>query len=105
MLINRRLLQYLRAGSLPLLLTILAGVGGGVLILLQARSLSRVIMRVFLEGANLAQMQPLLGGLLVVMVLRAGAALLGEVSANSLAVQVKEALRSALTGRLFQLGP
>jgi len=49
--------------------------------------------------------QPLLGGLLLVMLLRAGAALLGEVSANTLAVRVKEALRSALTVRLFQLGP
>jgi len=100
-----RLLQQIRAGILPFALTVLFGTAGGVLVLLQARNLSRVVARVFLEGEGLRQVTPLLAALLAIVLLRALAALLGEVSANALAVRVKTALREMLAQRLFRAGP
>jgi thiol reductant ABC exporter CydD subunit len=102
---DRRLLQYVRVALLPFALTVLLGAGGGVLVLLQARSLSQIVARVFLGGQGLAQVAPLLGTLLIVVVLRAAALWLSEVSANSLAVRVKNHLREMITHRLLQVGP
>mgnify|MGYP000903228028 FL=1 len=100
-----RLLQHIRAGILPFALTVLFGIAGGVLVLLQARNLSRVVARVFLEGQGLQQVTPLLAALLGIVLLRALAVLLGEVSASALAVRVKTSMREMLAQRLFRAGP
>lgn len=100
-----KLLRQIRAGILPFVLTVLFGAAAGVLVLLQARSLSQVVARVFLEGQTLEQVAPLLTALLVVVLLRALAALLGEVSANALVVRVKNVVRQMLAQRLFRAGP
>lgn len=103
--LHRRLIEQARQAGAALGLTVLAGIAGGVLVMLQARQLSRVIARVFLDGQTLAQVTPLLWALLAVILLRALAALLGEVSANWLAVRVKTNLRKWLYEHLFALGP
>lgn len=102
---DRKLLQQIRAGILPFVFAILFGTAGGVLVLLQARNLSRVVARVFLEGQGLQQVTPLLAALLGIVLLRALSALLAEVSASALAVRVKTAVRQMLAQRLFHAGP
>lgn len=105
MIFDRKLLSVLRLALSPFLLAVLWGIAGGVMVLLQARVLSRVVAGVFLGGQGLAQVTWLLGVLVGVIILRAAATLLGEVSAGRLAVQVKSRLREALLGRLFRAGP
>ncbi len=105
MILDRRLLRVLRAALSPFLLAVLCGIAGGVLVLLQARTLSRVVAGVFLGGQGLMHVAPLMTGLLGIMLLRALATLLGEVSAGRLAVQVKTRLRAALLERMFGAGP
>ena len=79
--------------------------GLALLLVGQGRMLSHLIARVFLDGQGLAQVQPVLTGLLVIFGLRAALTAAGEFSAAAVAVRVKENIRHLLAGHLFQLGP
>jgi len=100
-----RLLRQARVARGALLLTVLSGFVGGVLVVLQALQLSRLIERVFLQGQGVAQVRPLLAGLLLIFAGRAAMMVLSEVCAGAVAVRVKAALRGWLVERLFELGP
>jgi len=100
-----RLLRQARVARWALALTVLSGFVGGVLVVAQALQLSRLIERVFLRGEDVAQVRPLLAGLLLIFAGRAAMTLLGEVCAGAVAVRVKAALRGWLVERLFELGP
>jgi ATP-binding cassette subfamily C protein CydD len=88
-----------------LALTILLGALGGVLVVLQARLLTQVIGAVFLDGLTLAQVAPWLGGLLALIGGRALLTYLAELSAGTLALRLKTALRAELMAHLTRLGP
>ena len=107
--LDRRLLQKafeIAENRWFLLLTIGLGLASGVLVVLQAGLLSRVIARVFLGGARTVQsVAGLLGLLMAVMVGRVLLAWGSEVSANAIAARVKTALRSQLFERILALGP
>ncbi|MBN2548911.1 MAG: thiol reductant ABC exporter subunit CydD [Anaerolineales bacterium] len=107
--LDRRLLQKafeLAENRWFLLLTIGLGLVSGVLVVLQAGLLSRVIAQVFLGGAlTLQSVAGLLGLLMAVMVGRALLAWGSEISANAIAARVKTALRSQLFERILALGP
>jgi ATP-binding cassette subfamily C protein CydD len=102
---DKRLIALLRQTRAPLLLTIAAGVIGGLLLVLQAYLLSQVIDRVFLGGQTLADVTPLLIGLLINAVLRAGLLWVGEISAHEVAGRIKTNLRERLFAHLIALGP
>ncbi len=100
-----RLLDLARSRRLSLALTILLGWLGGVLTILQAWYLSRVVDAIFLGGQSLPDVLPLLGVLLAAVVLRAGVTGGMELSANRVALWVKSNLRSRLMKHLATLGP
>ncbi|HTX79510.1 MAG TPA: ABC transporter transmembrane domain-containing protein, partial [Longilinea sp.] len=100
-----RLLQLARNARLGLALTILFGLAGGILILAQARLLVSVINGVFLGGQSLGDVWTLLELLLVIFILRAIFTWGQELSANQVAVQVKNDLRDLLLKHIFRLGP
>ncbi len=102
---HRRLLALTRGPRLSLLLTLLAGLLAGWLTIAQARGLSLVVTRVFPGGQRWEDVRSLLMGLLVVIGLRALLAWVSEVSANSVAVTIKQDLRSRLFSRIEALGP
>ncbi len=103
--LDPRLLRQAWQARLALLLTILAGLLGALAIVLQARLLSRVVAGVFLGGQNLSQVQPLLGLLGGVILLRLLAAVGSDLSAGAVAVRVKNTLRELLLRRWFERGP
>jgi thiol reductant ABC exporter CydD subunit len=103
--LDRRLLKQIRAAQVALTLTILTGFLAGLATVLQARQVSQVIARVFLEGQGLAAVMPLLWGLLAVLASRAVFSSLSEIAANRAARQVKEHLRETLARQLLALGP
>lgn len=102
---DKDLLKAARREWLLLVLTILFGLFGGIGIILQARQLSVILNGVFLDGWSSVEVTPLFGALLAIMFGRAFFFWLGEISAGSLAVQVKTSLRDQLTEKIFSLGP
>ena len=103
--LDRRLIQLAGAVKLPLTLTVLAGFLTGVLTVLQASQISRVIARVFLGGQVLAEVMPLLWGLLALLIARPLAVFLSELAAGEAALQVKARVRDLLAEHLLRLGP
>ena len=83
----------------------MTGYGSGVLSILQAWLLSRLISGVFLQGKDLQASLPELWGLLVIFAGRAVFGWLHEVSSTAAAVRVKNHVREMLLKHLYQLGP
>jgi ATP-binding cassette subfamily C protein CydD len=81
------------------------GLLAGILLVWQARFLSRIVSRVFLEQGSLGDVQSLLMALLVLATLRAGARWGSEVAANRAASRVKIDLRQRVATHLLTLGP
>ncbi|PWH18325.1 MAG: thiol reductant ABC exporter subunit CydD [Anaerolineae bacterium] len=102
---SRRLLALARSSQLALVLTIVLGFLGGLLTILQAWVLARIITEVFLNGLARDAVLGLLAALLGVVVLKAGAVWGSEVSANVVAQRVKSDLRERLVTHLTALGP
>lgn len=101
----RRLLNLARSRRLALVLTILFGWLGGLLVILQAWFLSRVVEGVFLGKQTLTAVFPILEILLVIILLRAANLWGAELSANAIALSVKADLRARLMQHLAALGP
>ncbi len=103
--LDPRLLQLARSARLWLALTVGLGVLGGALLVAQAWLLSRAIGDVFLGGRSLQDVAPLLAGMALVALGRAGAAWLGAVAGERVAGRVKQELRERLFAHLLALGP
>jgi ATP-binding cassette subfamily C protein CydD len=86
-------------------LTVGLGLGGGVLIIVQAWLLARIIDAVAFAGAGLADVQPWLWPLLGIFLLRAGIAWGTEQTAFRAAAAVKVALRDRVVRHMQALGP
>ena len=84
--LDKRLLALARQSRFYLGLTIALGLGAGILTVLQAQVLSRVVRQVFLDSRLLAQVELGLSGLLIIILGRAGLTWATEISANAIAV-------------------
>jgi ATP-binding cassette, subfamily C, bacterial CydD len=102
---EKRLLAEAKVAQFALRLTVLMGVLNGVLIILSAFFLSRVINRVFLEGQTLPEVGEWLALFGLVVVLRGAANWIGSTAARHVAVKVKARLRQRVMAHLFALGP
>ncbi len=89
----------------PLAFTVGLGFGSGLLLILQASLLSRVLDQVFLQGRTLQGVLPLLAGIASIVGVRALFAWASEITAFRAAAQVKHQLRTALYRHLLRLGP
>ncbi len=105
MKLDRRLLREAWAERAGLALTVGLGLLAGIVVVVQARLLSRTISQAFLAGSTLRQVQPLLIGLLILAAVRAGLTWGSELAANRIAVRVKAHLRERLAVHLLALGP
>ncbi|MFZ5897635.1 MAG: thiol reductant ABC exporter subunit CydD [Bacillota bacterium] len=104
-MINKQLWRETRAVRLSLVLTVGLGLGSGLLAILQAGYLARVVDLVFLKGRDITGVWPWLWLLLGVIVLRAGLAWASQVAAHRTAARIKHALRRRLLAHLLALGP
>ncbi len=89
----------------PLAVTVGLGFASGLLLILQASWLARVLDRVFLQGQALGEVANLLWGIAGLVALRALLAWLSEIFAFQAAARVKHDLRTALYRHLLRLGP
>jgi thiol reductant ABC exporter CydD subunit len=103
--LDPRLLTEARTVRRWLALTVGLGWAAGILVVLQARALSRVVSQVFLAGQSLSGVGSLLAALLLVAIARAGLMWAGEVTANRVAGQVKRDLRERFFAHILELGP
>lgn len=103
--VHRRLLTLARSSGFMLTLTILLGWGGGVLTIVQAWFLARVVNDVFLGGQLREAVLPLLGILLGALLLKSAFIWGADVSANAVAQAVKADLRARLLTHISALGP
>ncbi len=87
------------------MLAVSASLLAGVLLVLQAYTLSRTVDRAFLHGAALPDVSDLLLALLIIALLRAGLLWAGEVLARSVASRIKLDLRKRLVDHITALGP
>ncbi len=105
MKLDPRLLRLARQTGWYFIATVGLGFAGGVLIVLQARSLSRLIDQVFLGEQTQGQVSGALQVLLLIFLLRAIAAWGMDVSASAAAQRVKNGLRQQLYQHILDLGP
>jgi ATP-binding cassette subfamily C protein CydD len=103
--LDPRLLREARATRFALALTVGLGLAAGIATVLWARTLSRTVSLVFIEGQSLSGVGSLLVALLAFAVLRAGLTWGSEVAANRVAGQVKGDLRERLLAHILALGP
>ncbi|MCL5289728.1 MAG: thiol reductant ABC exporter subunit CydD [Bacillota bacterium] len=104
-MMDKRLLREAKKVRLYLALTVGLGLAVGMVIVLQAAALARVINQVFLLGRNLEDVWTLMMILLGLILLRAVLTWGGEVMSHRAAAQIKEALRRQLLQHLYGLGP
>jgi ATP-binding cassette subfamily C protein CydD len=102
---STRLLGLARAHRAALVVVVGAGVAGGVLLVWQARELTRVIGGVFLGHETLAGVRGLLLLLALLALARAAVTLGGESAGQRLSADVLTGLRERLVARVFALGP
>ena len=105
MQLDPRLLKQVHSTRLALPMTVGFGFVGGLLVVLQARLLSRIINLVFLRSQSLGDVANLLGILLFIIFLRAIVIWATEISASSIAARVKHTLRTRLFDHILSLGP
>lgn len=88
-----------------LLGTVTLGIGIALLAVGQAWLVSQVIARVFLQGANLAQVRNSLIGILIIVGVRGVLQFSSEICSREAAIRVKENLRERFLKQLIGLGP
>ena len=94
-----------RTGRGQIMLAIAAGLGGGLVLVLQADQLSRIIAGVVMDGLALAQVQSLFWVLLLALALRAVLAFVRDWAGQQASNRVRSGLRSELLAKLERLGP
>ena len=102
---NSRLLNLARKSRPWLILTISLGLFSGLLTIFQARAVSQIVSRVFLDSQDLINVMGLLQLTLVLFTTRAILAWGSSISAKTIAVQVKSRVRKLLLDKLEELGP
>ncbi|GIV64983.1 MAG: thiol reductant ABC exporter subunit CydD [Bellilinea sp.] len=105
MKLDRRLLGLLGPERWLVVLIGSVSLAAAVLIVLQARMLSRILSAVFLNGGDLNEVLPWLGGLLVIGSLRSGAVGGIEVISGWLAIRIKDNLRRKFLNLLLDSSP
>jgi len=105
MYLDPRLLRLAWQNRSALLFAVFLGASAGVLAILQAGILSRVVSRVFLEKQPLAQISSLVIFLLAVLFLRPTLSLGSDLAAQQVSRRVKSWLRRRLSATLIERGP
>ncbi len=105
MKIDPRLLKEARHARNLIILAICLGLAGGLLIILQAFQVSRVINQVYLENQSLDAVIPIIAIIVIIICLRALLGWGSEAVAGAGARKIKQGLRERLLAQLQALGP
>ncbi|MBP2661680.1 MAG: transporter, CydDC cysteine exporter (CydDC-E) family, permease/ATP-binding protein CydD [Firmicutes bacterium] len=104
-MVDKRLMNQLKQHRRQFSVLVGLGLGGGVLAVLQADFMAKIINGVFLAQLDWAGVSQWMAALFVVMTLRSIFVWLIEVTAHSLAAYIKKSMRQRILTSLFALGP
>lgn len=104
-MVDKRLMQQLNKHKQQFAFLVGLGVSGGVLVVLQADYMAKIINGVFIDHLNVASTQSWMGLLFVIMVLRSVVVWCIEVVAHSLASYIKTDIRQRMLKCVLDLGP
>jgi ATP-binding cassette subfamily C protein CydCD len=104
-LFDKNLWREAQANRFALLLTATLGVLGGGATIGQAYFLSRIVNAVFLRGQSLAEVMPLVWGLLTAVTIRTLLAAGQDTASHRIAVIIKADLRRRLLAHIHAFGP
>ncbi len=104
-MVDKRLMQQLNKHKQQFAFLVGLGVIGGVLVVLQADYIAKIINGVFIEGLKLTDVEKWMGPLFLMMVLRSFVVWGIEVVAHSLATYIKTDIRQRLLNCILELGP
>ncbi len=102
---DHRLTATARPARAGLHAAIALGFAAGLLVILQAVLLARIVNGAVFRHRPVAALMPAVEALFVLFLLRALLTFLSEIAAHRAAAAVKTGLRRALSGRIFALGP
>ena len=105
MQLDRRLLALLKSRYISLSLPILAGFLAGVLVVFQAKILSKIVNSVYLQDDTLEGVIRWLLILLVLIIIRGLIIWIGDYTAGKFAIAIKTDLRTQLYDHIYKLGP
>lgn len=105
MFLNLRLLDLLRRSQSAFVAAIISGILAGLLSILQARLLSILIGRVFLENARSTDLTSLLFALLTIILFRSGLIWFLDFFTGRVATNIKHDVRIELMQKIWKLGP
>lgn len=105
MRLDKRLLSLVKNAPTALGLAILAGLAAGIITVLQARMLSHVIQRAFLQRQGLDELSGILIWIAAAVLLRGLLAFVQEVAGNAASGKIRHELRTRLFAHLLNLGP
>jgi ATP-binding cassette, subfamily C, bacterial CydCD len=105
MKLSPRLLQEARQSKAALLLAIFLSLIAGVLSIFQARQISTLVNKVFLQAQGLQSVSGILLIVLVIILVRAAFVWGGEAFASAAARRIKHNLRQHLYTHILNLGP
>lgn len=100
-----RLMRLAKDSRFWLILTITLGLLSGLLTIGQARAVSSLVSRVFLEGFGLSGVRNLFQLIFLIFTIRAVLSWLSSLSSKTIAVQVKNRVRKMLLEHIQRLGP
>ncbi len=101
----RWLFKRVGAARTLILLAVGLGLGGGVLLIFQARFLSHIIQGAFLQNCSVDRLLPLFAMLVGIVILRAIFGWAREVCGFYAGAQIRQEVRMALIEHIFSLGP
>lgn len=104
-MLDKNLFAQAKLARLALWLTVLFGIGIGLMLIIQAALLSAVIKRAFLDTTARPDLIPFLIILLMVILIRAMLNFGEAYAAKQIAIQVKRNLRQRLMAHVIMLGP
>ncbi|AOB28596.1 thiol reductant ABC exporter subunit CydD [Bordetella bronchiseptica] len=102
---SRWMAMRARAARVPLAVAAAAPLVGGVLLVIQAWLLARVLDQAIVQGAPRAELATPIVAIAALMLARAALAWLGERAGAAAAERIKRQVREALFARLLALGP
>jgi ATP-binding cassette subfamily C protein CydD len=104
-MVDKRLIAQVKQHQQQFFLLVGLGLGGGVLAVLQADFLAKIINGIFLDKLDWTGVSRWMGVLFAIMTLRSIFVWLIEITAHSLAAYIKKDVRQKILGTLLALGP
>ncbi|GAB6157307.1 thiol reductant ABC exporter subunit CydD [Desulfotomaculum varum] len=104
-MIDQRLLRETRQVRLLLAFSIGLGLLTGLVVVLQAACLARVVNRIYLQESSLKEVWPLLSIMLGLIFIRCLFSWGSEILSHRAAARIKDHLRTRLLQHIFRLGP